>query len=63
VEVIVKQVTKLWIKQTGTSSEDWGCGVAIDSFGNIYVTGGTEGGLDGNTHAGEGDIFLIKYGY
>jgi hypothetical protein len=63
VEVIVKQVSKLWTKQIGTSSYDFGIGVAVDSFGNIYVTGYTYGGLDGNTHAGEGDIFLIKYGY
>jgi uncharacterized delta-60 repeat protein len=53
--------TKQWTKQLGTSSSEWGSGVTTDSSGNIYVTGSTSGGLDGNTHSGEGDIFLVKY--
>jgi hypothetical protein len=53
--------TKLWTKQLGTSSGDVGFGVTTDSSGNIYVTGGTDGDLDGNTNSGEVDIFLIKY--
>jgi len=53
--------TKQWTKQMGTSSDDYGNGVTTDSSGNIYVTGGTEGGLDGNTNSGENDIFLVKY--
>jgi hypothetical protein len=36
-------------------------GVAIDSGGNVYVTGYTYGGLDGNTIMGITDYFLIKY--
>jgi len=53
--------TKQWTKQLGTSSGDWGNGVTTDSSGNIYMTGSTEGGLDGNTHFGKWDIFLVKY--
>ena len=53
---------KLWTKQFGTESYDFGAGVAIDGSGNIYVTGFTEAGLDGNTNAGYKDIFLIKLG-
>ena len=53
--------TSSWTKQIGTSSKDSGKGVTIDSLGNIYITGVTEGGLDGNTSNGEGDIFLLKY--
>ena len=53
--------TKQWTKQLGTSSGDFANGVATDSSGNVYVTGRTGGGLDGNTNAGYDDIFVIKY--
>ena len=53
--------TKQWTKQLGTSSMDFGSGVTTDSSGNIYVTGYTRGGLDGNTNSGSYDIFLVKY--
>ena len=53
--------TSPWTKQLGTSSLDSGNGVTTDSSGNIYVTGLTYGGLDGNTNSGETDIFLVKY--
>jgi hypothetical protein len=53
--------TKQWTKQLGTNSMDSGNGVTTDSSGNIYVTGSTSGGLDGNTSSGSGDIFLVKY--
>jgi len=50
-----------WTKQFGTLSTDWDGGVATDSSGNVYVTGSTGGGLDGNTSAGSYDIFVVKY--
>jgi len=53
--------TKQWTKQLGTSSDDSANGVATDSSGNVYVTGYTQGGLDGNTSAGGTDIFVVKY--
>ena len=56
--------TKQWTKQHGTSNANvqWGeGGVATDSSGNVYVTGITKGGLDGNTSAGDYDIYLVKY--
>ena len=53
--------TKQWTKQLGNSSWDNGYGVTVDSSNNIYVTGFTEGGLDGNTNSGERDLFLVKY--
>ena len=52
--------TKLWTKQLGTSSADEGRGVMVDSSGNIYVTGLTQGALYG-TNLGSYDIFLVKY--
>jgi len=53
--------TKQWTKQLGSSGWDWGNGVTTDSSGNIYVTGYTNGGLDGNTNSGSYDIFIVKY--
>ena len=55
------QTTSPWTKQLGTSSYDFGRGVTTDSSGNIYVTGNTDGGLDGNTNLGYSDIILVKY--
>jgi len=53
--------TKQWTKQLGTSSRDYAYGVATDSSGNVYVSGVTYGGLDGNTSAGNSDLFVVKY--
>mgnify|MGYP001487388290 CR=1 FL=1 len=53
--------TKQWTQQLGTSSSDIAKGVATDSSGNVYVTGVTSGGLDGNTSAGDTDLFVVKY--
>ncbi len=52
---------ELWTKQWGTDGEDCGYAISVDGFGNIYVTGFTNDGLDGNTNAGRWDIFLTKY--
>jgi beta-propeller repeat-containing protein len=52
--------TRLWTRQLGTAISDWGEGVSVDGSGNAYVTGYTEGGLDGNTSAGGADMFLVK---
>ena len=53
--------TKQWTQQLGTSANDYGYGVTVDSSNNIYVTRYTDGGLDGNTNAGDRDLFLVKY--
>ena len=52
---------KLWTKLLGSSSPDYGNGIAVDTNGNAYLTGYTRGDLDGNTNAGDYDIFVSKY--
>ena len=51
-----------WTKQFGTSDGDSAWGVAVDTSGNVYVAGFTEGALPGQTSAGERDVFLVKFG-
>jgi hypothetical protein len=49
-----------WSRQLGTTSDDWGHGVAADSLGNAYVTGITFGNL-ARANNGYRDVFLAKY--
>ena len=53
--------TKIWTKQLGTSKGEEGFDLTTDLLGNIYISGWTKGGLDGNTSSGGKDIFLVKY--
>ena len=50
----------LWTRQLGTSSYDLGTSVASDGAGNVFISGYTDGDLDG-TNAGSHDAFLSKY--
>ena len=52
---------KQWTRQLGPSSNEYGYGIATDPSGNVYVTGYTEGNLDGNNNAGGNDVFVAKY--
>jgi hypothetical protein len=52
--------TLLWTQQMGTPSSDMSRSVAVDTMGNAYVTGHTQGAL-GGPNAGGSDVFLSKY--
>ena len=49
-----------WTRQFGTGAFDYSSGVSSDGLGSVYVTGVTEGRLDG-TRAGVRDVFVAKY--
>jgi len=53
--------TKQWTKLLGSSAQENGNAIAMDSSNNIYLTGATFGALDGQTNAGGVDIFLVKF--
>ncbi len=52
---------RLWARQRGTAEREFAYGVATDPAGNIYVTGYTGAGLDGNSAYGGWDVFLMKF--
>lgn len=52
---------KQWTRQRGTSGDDYGQAIAVSNYQGVYVTGSTEGDLDGNTNAGSDDMFIAKY--
>ena len=54
-------LTIAWTRQLGTSGNDEAHGVAVDSLGNVYVAGYTDGTLPGQTSAGGSDVFVRKY--
>ncbi|NLQ05437.1 SBBP repeat-containing protein, partial [Cylindrospermopsis raciborskii] len=53
--------TRVWTRLLGTSSSDIATSLAVDSFGYVYVSGATDGNLDGQTNNGLFDAFLSKY--
>lgn len=60
ISVAVAEPTLEWIRQFGTSEDDYAVGVTADLLGNVYVAGTTGGVLEG-TSAGGRDAYLSKY--
>ncbi len=57
---------RLWATYYGGTQRDWGTGVAVDSWGNVYLVGFTQSsGLAFNgyqpTYQGVSDAFLVKF--
>jgi len=50
----------LWTRIIGTSGTDLGRGITIDTGGDIYVTGYTNGSFAGVANAGNNDMFVTK---
>jgi hypothetical protein len=49
----------IWAYQTGTKNEDCAYGIAVDSNGDVVVTGSTDGSLYVDS-TGQSDIFILK---
>ena len=53
---------KQWTKLLGAAgSSTFGEGIAIDNVNNCYITGDTDGNLEGEIKTGEVDAFIVKY--
>ena len=50
----------LWDRQLGSNEYDYSQAVATDSNGNVYLSGGTNGALEGG-NAGLNDAWVAKY--
>ncbi|WP_413176349.1 Calx-beta domain-containing protein [Anabaena azotica] len=53
--------TQQWIRQLGTSSSDNSHGIAVDSWGSIYISGSTYGSLQPGSQKGWDDGWAAKY--
>ncbi|PNW45200.1 UNVERIFIED_CONTAM: hypothetical protein BEN50_12395 [Euhalothece sp. KZN 001] len=51
---------QVWLRQFGTVEIEETESIALDSNGNLYLTGSTRGGLEG-TNAGETDAWVASY--
>ncbi len=49
-----------WVRTFGGESQDIALGIALDTFGNIFISGATAGALDGNNLGGY-DAYVAKF--
>ena len=54
-------LTQVWLIQTGTTSNDYGYAVAVDSASRVIVGGVTADAFTGQTHLGSNDAFIMQY--
>jgi len=52
---------KIWTRLMGTNSSDIAYALTTGLDGSIYVSGMTEGSIDGQTNSGGSDAFVTKY--
>ncbi len=52
--------SQLWIRQCGSSQDDWSNAAAPDGFGGVYISGWTQGNL-GGPNKGSKDAWLAHY--
>ena len=52
--------TREWTQLLGSSDWDSAASISITDDGSIYITGSTNGDLNGQTNSGEYDVFIIK---
>ncbi|HEY9641915.1 MAG TPA: SBBP repeat-containing protein [Coleofasciculaceae cyanobacterium] len=48
--------------QLGTNKDDETYGISVDSAGNVYIAGQTNGAFAGSTNAGQYDAWVAKFG-
>ncbi len=53
--------TRQWLRQWGSTENDVGHAVALDSDGNVHVTGFVWGTMHGQAAMGNADVFLTRY--
>ena len=51
--------TRIGERRFGSAGDDYGFAISIDTQGNVFMTGRTDGALEG-TNAGRDDVFLAR---
>ena len=52
---------EIWRRQLGSSQYEEGTAIALDDAGNIYITGFTEGAVDGESGVSDRDAWVAMY--
>ena len=58
--LIVMEINSRWTKLLGSSNDDESWGITAND-GSIYITGATEGNLNGKANNGGFDVFISKF--